>query len=119
MLRESSKHSDADFDLRGVTVAITDDEDIPAACLLADFTEKVVNRDAVSLGPLCDEIVEELGPDAFVDTAATVAAFHGFVRVADATGIPYTDIFPGNDTTELRAEVGVEKFYAAGLGDRG
>jgi hypothetical protein len=119
MLRESSKLSDADFDLSGLTSSITDDGDIPAARLLVEFTESIVKRDPSSLNPLRDAIVEELGADALVDAAATVAAFHGFVRVADATGIPYTEIFPGTDTTELRAEVGVDEFYAARLGDRG
>ena len=50
--------------------------------------------------------------------AAIVAAFHGFVRLADATGIPYEGAALGTDSAELRAEIGVETFYAASLGDR-
>jgi hypothetical protein len=40
-----------------------------------------------------------------------VAAFHGFVRIADATGIPYTSAAGGRDVPELRAEAGIDAFY--------
>ncbi|TAK84835.1 MAG: hypothetical protein EPO20_13425 [Betaproteobacteria bacterium] len=52
-----------------------------------------------------------LGDAAFVDAAAVVAAFHGFVRVADAIGIPYTTAARGRDLPELRAQVGINEFY--------
>ena len=50
--------------------------------------------------------------------AAVAAAFHGYVRLADATGIPYEHAGFGTDTTELRAAIGLDKFYASALGDR-
>jgi hypothetical protein len=40
-----------------------------------------------------------------------VAAFHGFVRLADAIGIPYTGAAFGQDVPELRAAAGINEFY--------
>jgi hypothetical protein len=46
-----------------------------------------------------------------VDAAAIVGAFHGFVRVADATGIPYTTAAQGRDAPDIRSRAGVNDFY--------
>jgi hypothetical protein len=118
MLRESSKNQEADFDLSGVTGGVADDGDIPQATLLASFAEAVVERDADKLIGLRDKVKSALGEAALVDVAATAAAFHGFVRVADSTGIPYSGAAGGQDSTDLRAQVGIDQFYAVQLGDR-
>ncbi len=52
-----------------------------------------------------------LGDAAFVDAAAVVAAFHGFVRIADSIGIPYTTAARGADVPELREQAGINAFY--------
>ncbi len=118
MLRESSINQEADFDLTGVTGGVADDGDIPHAKLLANFAEAVVERDADTLKSLRSKVQSALGEAALVDVAATAAAFHGFVRVADATGIPYSGAAGGQDSTDLRAHVGIDQFYAVQLGDR-
>jgi dienelactone hydrolase len=117
MLRESSKISDAKFDLSNITEGLTSDTDIPNADLLIEFAEAVSLRDSGRIDAVRSKIVDEMGEDALVDSAAIAAAFHGFVRVADAIGIPYDTAVMGHDDPELRKEVGIDNFYA--VGERG
>ena len=58
-----------------------------------------------------------LGAAGLVDAAATVAAFHGFVRLADAIGIPYTTAARGQDLPDLRAAAGIDAFHRVRSGD--
>jgi len=46
-----------------------------------------------------------------VDAAATIAGFHGFVRIADAIGIPYQTAARGEDVPELREQAGINAFH--------
>ena len=50
---------------------------------------------------------------ALVDAAAVAAAFHGFVRVADATGAPPSGASGGKVTAAFREELGIDDFYGA------
>ncbi|NKB59139.1 MAG: hypothetical protein GKS00_22660 [Alphaproteobacteria bacterium] len=119
MLRESSLTNNSDFDLTELTAGVTGAGDIQAAKLLADFAEAAVKRETGPLTEYRNALLQALGPAGVVDAAATVAAFHGYVRLADATGIPYEHAGFGTDTTEMRAAIGIDNFYAAGLEDRG
>ena len=112
MLRESSKLSDAEFDLSNITRGLTSDTDIPNADLLVEFAEAASLRDGDRLTAVRPKILSEMGEEALVDIAAVAAAFHGFVRVADAVGIPYETAVLGQDDPELRKIVGVDDFYA-------
>ena len=56
---------------------------------------------------------EVLGEEGMIDAAAVAGAFHGFVRVANATGIPAGGSAQGTDTAELRQQTGIDDFYAA------
>ncbi len=119
MLRESNQINNADFDLTELTAGVTGAGDIRAAKSLGDFAEAVVKRDTASVAEYRNTLLSELGTDGLVDAAAVAAAFHGYVRLADATGIPYEHAGFGTDTTELRTAIGIDKFYAVGLADRG
>ena len=121
MLRESSNANEIDINLAEVTKGdgMTSGNQIEAARLLSVFADSVFYRDRMESDRLRGQIISELGKEAFVDVAATVAAFHGFVRVADATGIPHRTAGGGHDSSLLQQEVGIDQFYAAGLGDRG
>ena len=121
MLRESSNIKAMNVNLAEVTQegGMSNDSDIEAAELLSQFAEAVVRRDIDESARLRDLIISGLGKEAFVDVAATAAAFHGFVRVADSTGIPHSTEGGGQDSSMLQREVGIDQFYAAGLGDRG
>src|SRR5260221_462602 len=75
------------------------------------FVEAVVARDAQRTARVRARLRSGLGEAGLVDAAAITAAFHGFVRIADATGIPYTTAAGGRDVPELREEAGINEFY--------
>jgi hypothetical protein len=111
MLRESMQIGGREVDVQGVTQGFDDDVDIPHAKALVEFAEAVVGRDARRIGAARAGLRSALGDVGFVDAAAVVAAFHGFVRIADAIGIPYTTAARGADAPEIRERAGVNRFY--------
>ena len=58
-----------------------------------------------------NKLLAVLGNDAVVDALAVASAFHGFVRIADAIGIPYTTAAKGSDAPDIREEVGINQFH--------
>jgi hypothetical protein len=98
-------------DVRGVTQGFDESLDIPHAAALVEFAEAVVLRDAPRTAAAREKLRTALGEAGLVDAAAIVAAFHGFVRIADATGIPYTTAAQGRDAPEIRERAGVNDFY--------
>lgn len=113
MLRESVTENGLDYDVTAVTGKRRGDEGLAHAQLLCDFAEAVVSRDQSAIASCRDRIIKEMGVEAFVDAAATSAAFHGNVRVADATGIPPEKAAAGRVTDDFRAELGIDQFYKA------
>ena len=111
MLRESMQTSGKQVDVRGVTQGFDESLDIPHAAALVDFAEAVVLRDSPRTSQAREKLRSALGEAGLVDAAAIVAAFHGFVRIADATGIPYTTAAQGRDAPEIRERAGVNAFY--------
>lgn len=99
-----------EVDVSGVTKGF-DAVDIPHAAALVEFAEAVVLRDDVRTAAARKVLLGALGPAGMVDAAAVTAAFHGFVRIADAIGIPYTTAARGGDVPELRERAGVNEFY--------
>lgn len=99
------------MDVSRVTKGFDESVDIPHATELAEFAEAVALRDSPRTEAARKRLRAALGAAAFVDAAAVVAAFHGFVRIADAIGIPYTTAARGRDLPELRAQAGVNDFY--------
>jgi len=96
-------------DLRGVTQGFDEGVDIPHAAALVEFAEAVVLRDAPRTVAARAALRPALGEAGFVDAAATVAAFHGFVRIADAIGIPSHSAAGGE--SDLPEELGINEFY--------
>jgi dienelactone hydrolase len=111
MLRESSKFSAEAVDLRDVTEGLSAGTEVANAPLLVDFAEAVVARDEPRTRAARAALRQTMGDAAFVDIAAVVAAFHGFVRIADAIGIPYTTAAMGQDAPDIREATGVNRFY--------
>jgi hypothetical protein len=87
--------------------------DIAGGQVLADFAEAVTLKDDEQTAALRDALVAELGAAAMVDAAATASVFHGFVRVADATGAPPEGAAGGQVTDAFREELGINEFYGA------
>lgn len=117
MLRESMHAGGQTLDARGVTQGFRDGVDVANASVLVEFAEAVVLRDEARVAPARVALHAALGDAGLVDAAATVAAFHGFVRVADAIGIPYTTAAQGEDVPALREEAGINAFYRVSGGD--
>jgi len=111
MLRESMQAGGKRVDVAGVTQGFDESVDIPHAAALIEFAEAVVARDDARTAKARAALRERLGEAGMVDAAATVGGFHGFVRVADATGIPYTTAARGRDAPEIRSRAGVNEFY--------
>jgi hypothetical protein len=111
MLRESIRTGGKEVDLRGVTQGFDADVEIAHVQALLEFAEAVVARDAPRTARAREALRGKLGKAGLVDAAATVAAFHGFVRIADAIGIPYTTAARGEDAPEVRERAGVNDFY--------
>jgi len=111
MLRESMHTSGKEVNVRGVTQGFHEGVDIAHAGTLVDFAEAVVLRDPARTAAARAALRTALGEAGFVDAAAVVAAFHGFVRIADAIGIPYNTAAQGRDVPELREEAGINEFY--------
>jgi hypothetical protein len=76
-----------------------------------DLAGSVVTRDQKALKILRKKVCDVLGNDGLVDAIAVSAAFHGFVRIADAIGIPYETAGFGNDAAEIREEAGINQFH--------
>lgn len=98
-------------DVAGVTQGFDEDVEIPYVAALVEFVEAVVARDEARTAKVRAALRKALGEAGLVDAAATVGAFHGFVRIADATGIPYTTAAQGRDAPEIRSRAGVNEFY--------
>lgn len=111
MLRESMHLGGKELDVRGVTQGFDPDVDIPHASALLTFAEAVVLRDSELIEKVRPTLRTALGEAGFIDAAAVVAAFHGFVRIADAIGIPYTTAAGGRDLPDLREAAGINAFY--------
>jgi hypothetical protein len=112
MLRESMQTSGKQVDLSGVPEGFREKAiDVPHADELVAFAEAVVCRDAAAIDNARTRLHPLLGDAGLVDAAATVSAFHGFVRIADAIGIPYTGAAGGRDAPDIREEAGINDFY--------
>jgi len=111
MLRESMHISGQQLDLRSAIHGFSEQAEVPHAASLAEFAEAVVLRDPARTAAARETLCEALGEAGLIDAAATVAAFHGFVRLADAIGIPYTTAARGEDVPELREQAGINAFY--------
>lgn len=111
MLRESMQAGGKQVDVAGVTQGFDEGVDIPHAAALVAFVDAVVAGDAARTSQVRAALGKSLGEEGLVDAAATVGAFHGFVRIADATGIPYTTAAQGRDAPEIRSRAGVNEFY--------
>ena len=118
MLRESSQRSEEAVQLADVTRGISDETQLPQADILMQYAEAVVSGDATATSRAREAVNRALGPAALVDAAATIAAFHGFVRIADAIGIPYKTAAAGGDVPDIREQAGINEFHRV-QNDRG
>lgn len=110
MLRESMQIKGRQVDVRGVTAGFDTDVEIAHAAALVEFAEAVVLGDEARATHARTALLAAIGEAGLVDAAAVVGAFHGFVRIADAIGIPYETAARGSDAPEIRERAGVNQF---------
>ena len=111
------KHDGRDSDLAFLVDEAADDGTVPHAALLVRFTEALITGTDTALEAARREMAETLGNGSLVDAAAVAAAFEGFTRIADATGIP-TESIKVEMTEDLRSGLGAEAFTGArNIGD--
>jgi hypothetical protein len=108
LLRESSRAKKEDYDLTLLT-GTEGDGNIPHGALLVAFTDAVVKYQDAEAAKLRGEIRAQMGDDALVDAAAIVAAFSGFTRIADSTGIPLEDA-KAESSADFREALGINEF---------
>ena len=115
LLRASSQALGEQADLNG-TIG-EGDGGVPHGELLRAFAE-AATRSSENLPSVRQALVDAVGPEAFVEAAATVGVFNGLVRIADSTGIPLDDRIRAA-TGEFRAELGLNEFGGAANTDDG
>ncbi len=82
MLRESSKTTGGNYDLKLLTGS-GGDGNIPHGALLVQFAEAVLGDDDARLAAIQSEICSTMGDAALIDAAAIAATFNAIDRVAD------------------------------------
>ena len=109
LLRASSREVGREADLRG-TVG-EGDGGVEHGELLAQFAE-AVTRGSADLDTIRQRLLAAVGPERFVEAAATVGIFNGLVRVADSTGIPL-DGRTLEASAAAREDLGLNEFAGA------
>jgi alkylhydroperoxidase family enzyme len=79
---------------------------------LLAFTEAVMSGDDAALRRERSRLRAVLSPQAFVDVAATIAAFNVVDRIADATGIPLDPMMLAM-SAGVRSELRLERFASS------
>ena len=110
MLRASIEETGTDYGLDGI--AGDGDGGIPDGGVLIEFAEAVIGTDDQRLARARENLVETLGPAAFVDAAGVVANYNAMDRIADSTGTPLEEdrVEPSAD---MRAQLGIDRFPSA------
>jgi hypothetical protein len=83
---------------------------LPNGNVLNAFVESIIGRNEAGISVARATIISELGEQALVDAAATIAAFNAYPRMADSTGIPLEDA-KKEITMEIREELGMETLW--------
>ena len=112
LLRASGEHDEVDHDFDAIVSTRGDAQSVPDAGLLSDYADAAIHGNPARLWATRHRVIEALGADALIDTAATIAIFNAVVKIADATGIPIEE-YKVEATRALRADLGVDDFGQA------
>lgn len=112
MLRASTDETGEELDYAAVTGGTAAGETgVAHGGLLIEFGEAVLTDDTARLDAARDAILETMGPDALVDSAAVAAMFNALDRVADSTGAPVED-WKQAETASIVSAIGIDAFAA-------
>ena len=107
MLRASSEALNSEVDLEQLEAGA----DVTHGELLVRYAESAVRQDS-DLGKVRAGLEAQVGPGGVIEAAATVAAFEGLNRIADATGIQL-DSGLADESADFRMLLGLDA-YAGG-----
>ena len=112
-LRASAEMSHEEVNLEALQdQSQTAESGVRDADVLFDFAGAVVARSEKEMELARDALLERMGPEALVDSAAVAANFQRMVRIADSTGIPL-DAPVQLLTHDIRDELGLSAFDSA------
>ena len=113
MLRASVEAGGGSVDLRAVMGGVESGANrVANGDVLIAFAEAVVSGHDDAIARARRELVERVGPEAFVDACGVVANFERMVRIADSTGIPL-DAPVAAVTVDIREQLGIDEFGSA------
>jgi AhpD family alkylhydroperoxidase len=85
-LHKLGQTANEDFDLDGILTGGTRENGIDNGALIISFVDAVLSGKDGDLDDIRNKLIQEIGTEGLVDTAATIASFNSIVRVANATG---------------------------------
>ena len=112
-----NQSSDDNIDLSGLTdMACTEIPGIPHSRALFRFVDSILNRNPDELAAARELLVEEMEPEAMIDTAGIVSNFQRMTRIADSTGIPiqsWGDEDLDTMAADLEQALGIDQYVSA------
>jgi len=87
---------------------VSGEHDVPHRAELESFATALASGDD-ALDRRRDELRAAVGDEVFIEAAAVAAVFHGYVRVADGTGIPVDELVMAT-SADLREELGINEY---------
>ena len=111
LLRGSGRHTGDDYDLTAIVAGDAADGGVAAGAALAAYAD-VFFEDGNGFAAARDRLKAEVGEEASVDAAATLAIFNAVVRIADSTGIPLEEA-KAELSADLRGDLGLDDWSDA------
>ena len=114
LLRGSGRHTGDDYDLSAILGDGAAGGGVAAGAALAAYADAFFES-GDEFAVARDRLKVEVGEEALVDAAATLAIFNAVVRIADATGIPLEEA-KAELSADLRGDLGLDDWSAAQSG---
>ena len=108
LLRGSGEHTGDDYDLAAIVNDGVTDGGVAAGAALAAYADAFFEDDN-GFAAARDRLQVEVGEEASVDAAATLAIFNAVVRIADSTGIPLEEA-KARTSADLRDDLGLNDY---------
>jgi len=106
-LSMSGEHTGNEYGLEAAIGKDASGGGLPHGALLNEFAEAICGRETARADRARQQIVTTLGEGALVDIAGVIAAFNGYPRAADATGIPLEG-YKEQATARMRVKLGLD-----------
>ena len=114
LLRGSGRHTGDDYDLTAILSDRATDGGVVAGAALAAYADAFFEG-GNGFAAARDRLRAEVGEEASVDAAATLAIFNAVVRIADATGIPLEEA-KAELSADIRDDLGLDDWSAVQSG---